>query len=146
MTTPDTIDTAEWQAQERARRNERLQLEGSADDAASARYRRVAQALRTAPMPALPLDFAQSTARLAKTRFGTAGERGIEYWLVGALLIVLAVAGVGTAIVYGAAWWQASVASLPGSPDAAAWMSALAACVAASWLATALASRVRLPR
>lgn len=142
MSTQDDVDSAEWQAQERARRNERLQLEGSADDAASARYRSVARALRAAPLQELPPDFAQGTARLAQTRFGIAGERGIEYWLVGALLLVLAVAGVVTAIVYGAAWWQASVALLATeSPSATGWLLTGAGCLMLTWLTP----RVRPP-
>ncbi|MBB5209221.1 hypothetical protein [Chiayiivirga flava] len=130
MNTPHEIDELQWQAQERARRNARLHLSSAADDAASAPYRLVAQALRNTPMPALPPEFARDVAR----RVARAGD-GLERALTLGLAVALGIGGTVTALVYGAAWWQASASLLAsGSPAAAGWLAALAGCVGLSWL------------
>lgn len=132
MNTPHDIDELQWQAQERARRHARLHLSPAADDAASASYRLVAQALRDTPLPALPPDFARDVAR----RVARAGDDGgLERAITLGLAVALGIAGTATALVYGAAWWEASASLLAsGSPSAAGWLAALAGCVGLSWL------------
>lgn len=144
---PDSIDIdidfdhprvqREWQAQERAVREERLGLPlARGDDADGARvagYRLLARALRHPPLERPPADFAAQVARHVQA--GPAFEERVERWLLRALLAVLALAAVGVAALYGAAWWPALAAFPQALPaGAGAWASALLACLALSWL------------
>lgn len=134
MNDPHPMNEAEWQAQERARRNARLHLSAAADDAGSAPYRLLAQALRETPMPALPEDFARNVAQRALAAASDDGR--MERAMTAVLGITLGLAGTVTALYYGAAWWEASASLVEGgSASAAGWVAALAGCVGLSWLA-----------
>lgn len=128
------LNESEWQAQERARRNARLHLSAAADDAGSAPYRLLAQALRETPMPALPADFARNVAQRALA--ATADDGRLERAMTAVLGVTLGLAGAVTALHYGAAWWEASASLVAGdSASAAGWIAAVAGCMGLSWLA-----------
>ena len=130
------MDAREWQAQERALREERLNLAGG--DRATG-YRRVARALR-APIPMdLPADFARQLARQA----GVASlDLRLERWLLLASCVVLAVAVPAALARYGATWVEVAVAVFPALSQAApGWLLALGACVVLNGLVEPLGRR-----
>lgn len=124
---------SEWQAQERAREQARgITQAGSPVTHADVL---VAQALRSAPLPSLPPDFARDVARLAAAvpaRAEDTNDSPLEQVLTAALGLSLGIAGVLTAAHYGADWWQASAAIMP--EGSIAWIGVAAACMALSWV------------
>ena len=126
---------SEWQAQERAREQARAGGSRSIGAVPHADLL-VAQALRSAPLPALPPDFARDVARLAAAapaRTEDSNDSPLEQTLTAALGLTLGVAGMLTAAHYGADWWQASASMLPEG-SAAGWVAVAAACLGMSWL------------
>ena len=123
----------EWQAQERARLDERNGA-GGADDPLLARYRMVARALRQAPAPALPADFAARVAARAAHVHAPADTR-FERLAMRGLVVALALSAAVAAAVYGGAWLQSFALVLPRqSPGLVLnWALALAGCLALSW-------------
>jgi hypothetical protein len=125
-----SIDSSEWQAQERALQAERLHLAGG--DPRLAAYRHVARALRQ-PLPdGLPAGFArQLAARLGRAPLDTRVEQG----LLRGLLTLLALSGAVVAALYGQSWLPAILAVLPAtsSPAPMHWLLAVVACVGMSW-------------
>ncbi|CAM5395589.1 hypothetical protein [Rhodanobacter lindaniclasticus] len=133
----DAAREREWQAQERAMRRERLQLDPAGDDASSRRYRLLARALRE-PLPdMLPADFAQQMAArvAAAPARQVASNRSLESTLTLALIVALIVAAAVVTAIYGGTWLASFVTLLP-SPHAPTtrWLLALAGCLGASWL------------
>ena len=125
----------EWQAQERAREQARSGPSRPAGVVPQADLL-VAQALRSAPLPALPPDFARDVARLAAAtpaRAEDTSDSPLEQILTAALGLSLGVAGVLTAAHYGADWWQASASMLPEG-STVGWVAVAAACMAVSWI------------
>lgn len=125
---------SEWQAQERAR-EQACHGVAQADRTVPQADLLVAQALRTAPLPALPPDFARDVARLAASvpaRAEDTKDSPLEQVLTAALGLSLGVAGVLTAVHYGADWWQASSSIMP--EGSIAWIGVAAACMALSWV------------
>ena len=135
------INESEWQAQERAREQARAGAAARAADAVTQRDLLVAQALRNAPLPALPPDFARDVARMVEASTPTAtrnaGEAPLERFLTAALGALLGIAGVVTAAYYGADWWQASASLLPDGA-APGWIAMATACIGMSWLTAQL--------
>jgi hypothetical protein len=119
------VDEREWQAQERALREERLHL--STSDPAAAGYRRIARALRTPIAAGLPADFAAHVARhVGPARLDLHIERGL---LLG-ISVALAVAVPVVLAMYGAVGLEVAAAVFPSlSQVAPNWLFALAACV-----------------
>ena len=132
----------EWQAQERALRDER---NGAArgDDPLQARYRLIARALRQ-PLPhAPPDDFAAQVAARARMQAAHAPpDLRIEQHLVRALIAVLALSAAVAVAWYGPQWLQAIAVLLPGA--ALNWTLALMACVGVSWSFDLLHRREKL--
>jgi hypothetical protein len=134
-----SIDEHEWQAQERALREERAGAIAAGDDPLLARYRQVARALRR-PLPdALPADFARSVAQRVATAHAAPDMR-LEQQLLRVLSLLLAVSAIAAMALYGGQWLRAFAAlssSLPiGSASAGLafnWTLALAACLGLSW-------------
>jgi hypothetical protein len=126
-------DEREWQAQEAAVQAERTgAVEES--DALIADYLAVARALRQPLEVKLPDDFARRVAALA-TRYRPVAEieSGLERRLLFALAVVLGIAALVAAMVYGRNWLGASInlVSQLGKPSMP-WLSSLLACVALS--------------
>ena len=124
------IDEREWQAQERALQDAR---DGTpSTEPLAARYRAVAEALRT-PLPdLLPPDFAARIA--AQVRHAPLDAR-FEGALVRTLTMLLGLSGAVTAAVYGRQWLPAILGPLQlDSASAMNWALALGMCVAVSWL------------
>lgn len=123
---------AEWDAQERALREERLGVPVGPDPRV-AEYRLLARALRHPPLDAVPVDFATQVARRAAA--GPAFDERLEGWLLRGLVTLFAVATLAVAGLYGGAWWPSGDALGAALPDGAGtWASAVIACVALSWL------------
>lgn len=120
------IDESEWDAQERGMRAARGQDPGGMD-AATACYRRVADALVAHSGSEPPDDFAAAVAaRVARH------EAGIERVLWRTLLAAFALASIVVAAIYGGRSWQAL--HLWSGDAAMGWMSVGAACAILSWL------------
>ncbi len=132
----------EWEAQERALREERS---GAPDSGAAdvAQYRLVARALRAPQLSPLPADFAARTAAQAALGSHAGGER-LEVWLERGLIALLFVAGGVALAVFNGEWLEAlssSVSELSFQvPERAAfsvqtlvsWSIAIAGCVGIS--------------
>ncbi len=121
----------EWEAQERALREERACNDVIADSRI-AQYRMIARALRQ-PMPDfLPVDFAKDlAARVDHAPLDTRLERWLMWLLAGAMMV----SGIVAMLMYGAGWWQAVVSSLPDtSATTINWLCAAGACMGGSWL------------
>ncbi|MEJ7746941.1 MAG: hypothetical protein WKF61_09355 [Luteimonas sp.] len=128
----DRLQELEWQAQERALREERERSGVPPTDSRIAEYRLIARALRQ-PLPdLLPADFARDlAARVGHVPLDTRLERWLMRLLVGAMVM----SGLATALIYGAGWWQAVVDSVPQtSATTVNWIFAIAACMGGSWL------------
>lgn len=138
----DNVPEAEWQAQERALRAERLGLSTHADDATAQNYRAVVRALRK-PLPdPLPSDFARQMADQVAARPSNVAAERLESSLILGLLAALAAAALILASLTGHAWWHAAVTLVPSSIINNPWLLSLATCAAI----TALLSRwPRLP-
>lgn len=127
----------EWQAQERARREEQLGLDPSASDPASRRYRPVAQALRQPLAEQLPADFAQRIAQRIEqevARDVAPAEARFERNLVRGLVAVFAVAAGVIVAIDGREWLQAMPLGWLAGTLANPWLLVLSACLAASGL------------
>lgn len=147
MTPPMSDDDTRWLAQEQARRAAAHDAGDIADPRSvvdaelpiDVRDALVARALRTAPMPALPMDFARQVAsRLAVT--AAPADTRVEGGLLGLLTGTLIVAGGITVLHYGADWWRTSVSLMPASLSSD-WLAPLAGCVVLSWLMVRLQPR-----
>lgn len=133
----DRLQELEWQAQERALREERERADVHSTghlvaEPRIAEYRLVARALRQ-PMPdLLPADFAQQlAARIGHVPLDTRLER----WLMRLLIGAMAVSGIVAMLIYGAGWWDAVASSVPQtSATTINWIYAVGACMAGSWL------------
>lgn len=132
----DRLQELEWQAQERALREERertdLHSTQHLAEPRIAEYRLIARALRQ-PMPdLLPADFAQQlAARVGHVPLDTRLER----WLMRLLIGAMAVSGIVAIVIYGAGWWQAVIASVPQtSATTLNWIFAVGGCMGSSWL------------
>ncbi len=138
MSRDETGRRREWDAQESALRRERAGAPAGGDPLV-AQYRIVAQVLRDPPLDALPDDFAATVAARAEQRMGL-GDDVVEVWLPRALVGVLTLAGVGTAVAYGAGTWRlvggavAQTAEAVSHGPVAGWIVAIGACVALSAL------------
>ena len=117
---PPSLDEQEWQAQERALRDER--------DAAFSALR---QALRQPPIPAIPMDFAARVARRADAAREAADSR-FERVLLQVLIAVLGVSAGVISVLYGAQWLQA--VSEFGAGGAGAWMALAVGCGGVHWM------------
>jgi hypothetical protein len=124
--TPPDHDDAQWQAQERARSAAR---NGIAD--ADAGDLRVARALRQAPAPQLPVDFAAQVAGLARTQ--AANNSLLEQRLLRALTWLLGLSAAVTVAWFGRSWPEALAAALPGGSQAVGWSAVAALCVLGNW-------------
>ncbi len=130
MTREPSIDEREWQAQERgmhAAQGDDADLASTADFR-TARYRVVAQALRSTPVSRPPVDFASSVARLAVAR----RDAGLEHVLSHMLLVVFAISSLVVVALYGWQWWQSVHQAFGG--DALAWLMAGTGCLVVSWV------------
>ncbi len=128
----DRLQELEWQAQERALRDERERDGSQSTDARVAEYRLVARALRQSMPDGLPADFAR---QLAACVGHVPLDTRLERWLTRLLVGAMAVSGMVAALVYGADWWHAAIGSIPQtSAPTLDWISAVAACMGASWL------------
>lgn len=128
----DRLQELEWQAQERALREERERAGSQSTDARVAEYRLVARALRQSMPDGLPTDFArQLAARVGHVPLDTRLER----WLTRLLIVAMAVSGIVAILIYGAGWWDAVASSVPQtSAPMINWICAVAACMGGSWL------------
>lgn len=132
------IDEREWQEQERAREACSGSSEGTGPGASP--YRRIAEALRAAPPPALPADFAATVARAAarQPRLETGLESGLVL-ILGALLVL---GGIATALIYGRNWFDPLFSLLARAPSMPVRLAAmLAICVGLSWLFDVIGTR-----
>lgn len=123
-------DEHEWMAQESALREARAgHVPG---EPAAARYRAVVDALRVAPVSALPVDFAARVARAVDLQAEL--DARFERRLVGGLVVAFAIALVVAIPSGGGASLRAVAALVPGaSPATFNWLLAALACVAVSW-------------
>ena len=139
----DPILEREWLAQENAIRRERLHLGSSGDNARSQHYRLLARVLLTAPLDALPVDFAQQVSALAAARaHDRTPAMTLERLMTTALASALLVAAVAATATYGATWWPSFEALVP-APPTAQWLLALIGCLGASGLLETWSRRVR---
>lgn len=126
-------EAQEWQAQERALREERAGLPMDASDARVAQYRLLVRALRTPAMEPLPADFAAQVLRRVEADAGR-GDR-IERWLLNALGLALAGLALYAIANYGDAWWAAIAAPLSRMPSGLGhWLPVLGLCAGGTWL------------
>ncbi|HRP73444.1 MAG TPA: hypothetical protein PK743_12515 [Luteimonas sp.] len=118
------VDERDWLAQERA----------LTDPSGDRRDAVLARALRTMPVSRPPADFAAEVARLAAAgvRTPATDDARLERGLLRALLVLLALAGLGAAAYYGSGWWALAQEALGGG--AARWALVGAACLLLSWL------------
>lgn len=122
----------EWQAQERARMDERQGTDPAASDPAARRYRAIAQALRQPPQVQLPVGFAQRTARrIVQT---SAPDTRLERNLIRGLVAAFTLAAAGATVLYGHDWVPALTAGVPARWLTEPWLVALAACLGLSGL------------
>lgn len=100
----------EWMAQEAATSFDRAGLMESDLDPLTASYVSVARAMREPIEMRLPADFARRVSALAAARpVSVEVESGLERRLLLTLGIVLGLAAVVVAIVYGSSWLRASL-------------------------------------
>ena len=119
----NAADEREWQLQERALDEVRRGVTGG--DELLVGHRQVAQALRRAPAPDLPADFAASLA--ARVVIAPALDTRVERHLLRALVVVLALSAAVAVAVYGGQWLHATLALLPAATTN--WGLALGACI-----------------
>lgn len=134
MNTPFDRDDheREWQAQERALRDERLRTDVHETDPRAAGYRLIARALRQPPPDLLPADFAR---QLAASAGHVPLDTRLERWLVRLLTGAMLASGLVSVLLYGPGWWDAVVGSVPqASATTINWIGAVGACMGGSWL------------
>jgi hypothetical protein len=130
----------EWEAQERAFRDERRGVAQNDDDSDAelvAQYRLVDRALRKPPVDPIPNDFAYRTAAWVEKLAEAADDR-FESSLQRALIAALVVASIATIVLFGKDWLPAFVTPLRqsselNSPGLANWSVVVAICVGLSW-------------
>jgi anti-sigma factor RsiW len=120
------IDEARWQAQEQAFLAARR---GDAD--ADPGDLRIARALRRAPAPALPFDFAAQVAAMARAQ--AVADSRLEQALLRGLAVVFALSAAVVVAWYGRGWVAGLAAVLPGGSDAVGWSGVAALCVLGNW-------------
>ena len=137
----------EWQAQERALRDERAGC-ATSDDPLLASYRTVARILRQ-PLPdALPADFARALAEHVVAQHGVAAHPPLdlrfEQVLMRSLVVVLALSAAVATALYGSVFLQALAVLMPASSSTVVlgWALALAGCVGLSWSVELLRRRI----
>jgi hypothetical protein len=131
----------EWDAQERALREERAGLKdrraADGSSAAAGIYRLVARALRQPRLDPLPSDFATVTA--ARIEAATGAADFVEAWLERGLVLLLMLTGAAVVLSYSVEPLRALWAALPESADVTSppfgvWALAVAACVGLTWV------------
>lgn len=127
---PSSVDENEWAAQERALADVRAGLEPHDGDARARSYRLLAHVLAQPPQAQLPPDFARRVAQRVQPPAAAADNNRLDRWL----FVVLAVVGLGSVVVYGAAWLPALDQGATGALLASPWLWALAACLGFSRL------------
>ena len=126
-------EAQEWQAQERALREERAGLPMDASDARVGQYRLLVRALRAPAMEPLPADFAAQVLRRGEAD-ASLGDR-VEQWLLNALILALGGLVLYAIANHGDAWWAAIAAPLSRMPSGLGnWLPVLALCAGGTWL------------
>jgi hypothetical protein len=140
MSTPNDLTTErgrrEWEAQERALREERREASTASDDVRVRQYRLIARALRQPRLHSLPDDFAALTAARVESATTESDER-FEIWLQRTLILLLLLAGIACAAVFGRELLPAFAAPAlvleQTAPFATAdWILVIAACLGLS--------------
>ena len=128
----------EWEAQERALREERAgappRRRSSGDTGI---YRLIVRALRNPRLDPLPSDFAAQVAARVEAESGAADF--VETWLERGLVVLLMLTGVAVVLSYSAEPLRALLAALPAAADLSPppfgiWVLAIAACVGLTWV------------
>ena len=145
------IEKREWEAQERAFREERAGSKGGRTDVGASAdtgiYRLVVRALRNPRLDPLPSDFAALTAKRIEAESSAADF--VEIWLERGLVVLLMLTGAAVVVSYSAeplralyysaeplrAFW----AALPqptdlNPPSFGVWGLAIVACVGLTWV------------
>lgn len=117
----------EWQAQERARLDERHGA--TTGDGVAHPYRLIARALRQPPTALLPPGFAQRTARQA-----VQADTRVERYLMRGLVAVFALAAAIVTLRHGQDWLRPVLASVPATWWNNPLLPALLACLGLSGL------------
>jgi hypothetical protein len=130
------MNQSEWEAQERALREERQGAAAASGDARVAAYRLIARVLRDPPLAPPPEDFAARTAARVELAARILDDR-VELWLQRALLGLLVLGGAAATVVYGGEWLRAVAVRMAeradlGALTGAGWALAVAACVGLS--------------
>lgn len=134
----------EWQAQERAREQERRGLPLDRADPRLAEYRLIARALRTPAMEPVPYDLAAQIVRHVEG--APAPGELLERWLLRGLGLVFAIAGLAVVVAYGGRWVPAFAGLWPQlSPASADWAGLLIGCLAVSLAWQAIVRLARPP-
>lgn len=128
--TAHAIDARRWQAQEQARRG---------DPDADAGDLRIARALREVPAVALPPDFANRVATMARAQ--AEASTLLEQRLLRGLGIAFALSAAVVVAWYGRGWAAALTATLPGGGEALGWCVVAGLCLLANWGMAALRQR-----
>jgi hypothetical protein len=129
------VDESEWQAQERAWRDERDGV-ARADDPLQASYRTVVRALCTPPPGRLPSNFAvQVAAHAARLAMHPPLDLRFEQRLMRALVGVFALTAAGAAALYGQQAIAGLAALVPALSAEAGrdWITLVAGCMGLSW-------------
>lgn len=132
---PLPVDEGEWQAQERARRDERDGV-APVEDPLQASYRSIARALRAPPPGRLPTNFAvQVAARVARMATHPPLDLRFEQRLVRVLVGVFALSAAVAAALYGQQAIAGLAALVPAlSADTSLdWITLVAGCMGLSW-------------
>lgn len=128
-----SIDEREWQAQEQALRDRRAGV--AATDGDGSDYRLIDAALRRAPPPALPMDFAAAVARQLARQPKPAIDARLEMGLTVVMLLTLAIAGLFYAQQDGRDWLAPISRLVPQLPAMSVRLIVIVlACVASSWM------------
>jgi hypothetical protein len=131
------INEREWEAQERARRDEGLGLDPVQGDGSVRLYRLVARALRQPPEDALPEDFArQVAARVGGSPVESPPvTRRVESVLLAVLVSILVICA-GVILAGGESSWVPAIraALLVRDSTDIRWLLAFVGCVGLSWV------------
>lgn len=139
------VDEVEWQAQERAWRDERAGVPAG-DDPLQASYRTIARALRTPPPGRLPSNFAvQVAARAGRLPPHASLDLRFEQRLMRVLVGVFALSAAVATALYGPQALSGLAALVPAlSADASLdWLTLVAGCMGLSWSLHLLRRRQR---
>lgn len=122
---------AEWQAQERAREQERRGVPLDPADPRLGEYRLIARALRNPAMEPVPADLTAQIVAHVEAAQGF-GER-LEHWLLRLLGIGLALIALVAIAIYGQDWTPAFADLVPDwSAQSADWSGLVIGCLALS--------------